>query len=229
MSIRIPNNGIENRGWFKKGVYNGFGFQKGQISSRKGVKLSEETKKKMSLSKKGKHASPKTEFKKGIYVGFGFKKGMISLNKGKKGIFKHSEEYKRKLSERMKGNNYRKGKKDTDATKKRKRDAKEGNKNPNWKDGITPENLKIRHSLETRLWHKACFERDNFTCQKYGTSGGKLQVHHINNFADFPELRFSIDNGITLSERAHREFHHIYGRKNNTQEQLDEFLNNDRI
>jgi len=33
-----------------------------------------------------------------------------------------------------------------------------------------------------------------------------------------------IDNGITLSEKAHREFHKKYGIKNNTNEQLEEFL-----
>ena len=99
-----------------------------------------------------------------------------------------------------------------------------GNKCHTWKGGVTPENMKIRHSLEMKLWRKSVFARDNFTCQKYGTKGGKLIAHHVNNFADFPELRFALDNGITLSEKAHREFHQIYGRKNNTKEQLQEFL-----
>lgn len=99
-----------------------------------------------------------------------------------------------------------------------------GDKNVNWKNGITPENEKIRKSLESKLWHRACLERNNFTCQKYLIRGGKLRVHHIQNFAQYPELRFAIDNGITLSEKAHREFHKIYGKKNNNKEQLEEFL-----
>ena len=96
-----------------------------------------------------------------------------------------------------------------------------------WNKGLgnSTENHIIRTSLDYILWRKSCFERDNFTCQKYGVSGGKLVVHHINNFADFPELRFAIDNGITLSEKAHKEFHKLYGNRKNTREQLIEFLN----
>jgi len=226
MPIGIPNNGTDNKGWFKKGVHNGFGFKKGMISFNKGIKLSEETKKKISTSKKGKHSSLKTEFKKGNVPINPFKKGMIPLNKGKKGVFKRSEEYKRKMSERMKGNSYLRGKKFTDETKDKMREARRGDKNPNWKGGITPENMQIRHSLEMRLWRKTCLERDNFTCQKCGQWGGKLQIHHINNFSDFPELRMITTNGIVFCHKCHNLFHKIYGKRNNTKEQLDEFLNN---
>ena len=38
------------------------------------------------------------------------------------------------------------------------------------------------------------------------------------------DLTLDIDNGITLSESAHKEFHKIYGKKNNTKAQIDEFL-----
>lgn len=91
-------------------------------------------------------------------------------------------------------------------------------------NGISSEREKIRRSVETIFWRKTIFIRDNFTCQKTGVKGGMLVAHHINNFSGFPELRFIIDNGITLSEKAHKEFHKIYGIKNNTREQLEEFL-----
>jgi hypothetical protein len=99
-----------------------------------------------------------------------------------------------------------------------------GENHPNWNDGITPINNKIRTSANGVMWRKAVLVRDNFTCQKYGVRGGVLCAHHINNFAEFPELRFAIDNGITLCEKAHKDFHHLYGVKNNTKEQLQEFL-----
>lgn len=99
-----------------------------------------------------------------------------------------------------------------------------GKKHSKWKGGAKTESLKIRQSFEYTLWRKAVFERDSFTCQKYGTVGFKLEAHHINNFADFPELRLAIDNGITLSKKAHNEFHKKYGKHNNTSKQLEEFL-----
>ena len=39
------------------------------------------------------------------------------------------------------------------------------------------------------------------------------------------QKRTAIENGITLSLKAHREFHKKYGFRNNTKEQLEEFLN----
>ena len=57
--------------WFKKGIIPTTAFQKGSIpwnKNKSGI-YSEEYLKKMSLDKKGKHFSPKTEFKKGERLG----------------------------------------------------------------------------------------------------------------------------------------------------------------
>lgn len=78
-----------------------------------------------------------------------------------------------------------------------------GKDNPNWKGGSTPINLQIRHSLEYKLFREAVFLRDNFTCHECNQRGGRLNVHHIKPFSLFPELRFAIDNGVTLCFSCH--------------------------
>jgi len=79
-----------------------------------------------------------------------------------------------------------------------------------------------RDNMET--WRRDVFERFDYTCQKTGARGGKLVAHHIFNWADNPSLRHDINNGIVLSNKSHRAFHKTYGIRNNTRQQLDEFL-----
>jgi len=143
---------------------------------------------------KGKHCNPKTEFKKG----HSFYKG------GEKGWFK-----KGCISQR----------------KNKKYIEISGNKHWNWKGGITPLHNKIRNSLEYKLWSDSVWNRDNNRCQKCSENRlEKLVAHHILNFAQFPELRFAIDNGITFCRKCHNWFHRVYGKKNNNLEQIYNFL-----
>jgi len=118
------------------------------------------------------------------------------------------------------------GRKSSEFTRTKSSKSHKGDKSYLWKGGLTEKNKSIRNSIEYRLWREAVFARDNWTCQRYRIKGGKLAPHHIQNFSQYPELRFAIDNGITLSDTAHQAFHNKYGRKNNTREQLIEFLNN---
>ena len=100
-----------------------------------------------------------------------------------------------------------------------------GSKNGNWNEGVSPENMKIRRSVEYRLWRESVYARDAWTCQKCkDNSGGNLNPHHILNFSEWIELRFVIDNGITLCTKCHNKFHKKYGVKKNTRSQLEEFL-----
>lgn len=100
----------------------------------------------------------------------------------------------------------------------------------NWKGGVTSENDKIRHSIKYKEWREAVFKRDNYTCQCCGDNKGhNLQAHHKYDFAEYPDLRFDINNGITLCDKCHNpnvigSFHHTYGTKNNTPEQLKEYI-----
>lgn len=101
----------------------------------------------------------------------------------------------------------------------------------NWKGGITPDSKLIRNSNDYKQWRDCVFARDNYTCQCCGKAGGKLQAHHLENFADNIDLRFDIDNGITLCFECHSpivkgSFHNLYGSKNNNSEQFKEFILN---
>ena len=105
-----------------------------------------------------------------------------------------------------------------------------GEKNWNWKGGVTPAQMKARNSYGYGKWRDAVFEYDDYTCQCCGQRGGKLNAHHINNFSDYENQRFDVNNGITLCENCHAfkikgSFHDIYGTKNNTPEQLEEYIN----
>ena len=56
-----------------------------------------------------------------------------------------------------------------------------------------------------------------------------LNAHHIKNWADNPDDRFDLNNGITLCEKCHSEFHRKYGKKDNTNTQLFEFLSDKKV
>ena len=79
-----------------------------------------------------------------------------------------------------------------------------GKDHPNWKGGISSINQIMRHSTEFKLWRKAIFERDNYTCIWCNQRGGELNADHIKPFALYPELRFAIDNGRTLCIKCHK-------------------------
>lgn len=73
-----------------------------------------------------------------------------------------------------------------------------GENSPHWQGGITPINTKIRNSVQFKDWAKIIKERDSYECQICGEKGGYLHSNHIKRFADYPELRFDKNNGITI-------------------------------
>jgi hypothetical protein len=67
-------------------------------------------------------------------------------------------------------------------------------------------------------------ERDGYTCQICkDNKGNNLVPHHLQGFANFKELRMVVDNGITLCNECHNEFHKKYSTHNNTKIQFCEF------
>lgn len=56
-------------------------------------------------------------------------------------------------------------------------------------------------------WRKLVFDRDSFICCMCHQVGGKLQAHHIKEWSKYEELRYNIDNGVTLCVECHKSFH----------------------
>jgi len=165
---------------------------KKMVESRKGYSPSEETRKKIGDANRGKIRSEE------------FRKKISEINKGRR----TSKETKEKLSKVMIGRiGYNKDKKLSEEAKKKLSENSKGEKNHNWRGGITPKDKCLRVTIEFRLWREAVFARDNWMCQDCGKRGGRLHAHHIKPFAKFPELRTSIENGITLCIECHKRKH----------------------
>lgn len=64
-----------------------------------------------------------------------------------------------------------------------------------------------RNSAAYRNWRHAVLARDGHTCQDCGYQDVRLHVHHLYPFAEYPELRTDIDNGISLCVECHGARH----------------------
>lgn len=85
---------------------------------------------------------------------------------------------------------------------------RQGEKNPCWRGGKTPEVKRIRNSGDYSTWRDTVFARDNWACQDCGDNkGGNLHAHHIFPFSEFEEHRFAIWNGTTLCTDCHQKCH----------------------
>jgi len=140
--------------------------------------FSQETKQKMSLAKKG--CIPWNKNKVGIYSDQTILKmrevklGKISPNKGRKASLE--------TIIKITGENHSRWIKDRTQLKKSDRHT----------DSAYSE------------WRKNVYRRDNFKCKINNLDcKGRIEAHHIFSWKDFPELRYNINNGITLCH-----FHH---------------------
>ena len=118
-----------------------------------------------------------------------FQKGYTPWNKGIKGENSHC--YKRKISIETKNRISEGIKKHFDKSGRKSKINQLARKNKNYQE-----------------WRKAVFKRDNYTCQKCGNNSG-LHPHHIKSFANFKDLRYEINNGITLCNICHGKIHGI--------------------
>lgn len=87
----------------------------------------------------------------------------------------------------------------------------------------------LRKTSEYRRYRKDVLEKDGYKCVICGVSDNN-EVHHIYPFASYPNFRFDVKCGITLCKNHHsvsepESFHALYGRYNNTPEQIEEYIN----
>lgn len=103
----------------------------------------------------------------------------------------------------------------------RKSAVRQGISVDEWKGFVSSPNRLARATLEYKNWREAVYARDDYTCQMCGKRGGRLHPHHIKTFAKYPELRFDVNNGVTLcAEPCHKktigheeEYEHLFFRQ----------------
>ena len=97
--------------------------------------------------------------------------------------------------------------------------GRRGLKSHMWKGGKNSINNQIRECYEYGQWRKACFERDNYSCQHCNQRGGILNVDHIKQLArlileyNITTMKsayscsalWNIDNGRTLCVPCHKQ------------------------
>lgn len=162
------------------------------------MKHTEETKKKMSASRKGKQN--KGTFKKGHVSRLGRPHTVATKEKMSKSHTNISEETREKMRIAQTG--------------------KKGSLASNWRGGVTPLYSLIRNSYEMRQWRSDVFTRDGFTCQECkDTTGGNLNADHIIPFIAIIKTfnlltledamscnrLWDINNGRTLCVPCHRK------------------------
>ena len=83
---------------------------------------------------------------------------------------------------------------------------------PNYEEEFEDEELG-RNSPEGVAWRNAVLNRDG-VCRCCGVDKPQhLEAHHIFSWKDYPDLRFNVDNGVTLCKWCHRKYNSYFGHK----------------
>ena len=112
------------------------------------------------------------------------RKGMNTWSKGRE----CSQEHRKKVSVSLIGNKRALGRKPW-----------------NYIEDRTLVNRQIeRNNPEYKQWRKQVWLRDNFKCKIANPDcEGKIEAHHILGWSSHPELRYQLNNGITLCHAHH--------------------------
>lgn len=69
-----------------------------------------------------------------------------------------------------------------------------------------PPGCEARKRPRVQGWRREVFERDGYRCTQCAATGS-LNAHHIKPWAQYPELRRVLANGVTLCQHCHRLAH----------------------
>ncbi len=208
-------NGEEYRKHYPNGFKGGMkaGYKMSEESkenmskSRIGMKFTKEHRENISKAKKGIKYNLSTEQRKKISQRMTGKNNCMKrkevrdkLSKSKKGK-KFSTEHKNNMS---KTNHMRR------FEDRKKHSAKlQGIPIGEWSGFKSDFNRRLRSGSKWKIWRELVFLRDNFTCQNSNCEycdnkiGVMLHPHHIKPLAQYPELAFKIENGITYCKEFH--------------------------
>lgn len=132
-------------------------------------------------------------------------------------------------------------------------EKRKGENNPSWNGGISSLQNYLRKSINP--WKRDSFINSNFTCDISGMNKNLIIHHkygfnlivketlqqtnlplyrNINKYSQDElsllsktclELHYKHGLGVCLNDKIHKNFHKLYGNKNNTPEQYEEFKN----
>ncbi len=145
---------------------------------------------------KGQHFSPKTEFTSERMMG-------NKINLGRH----HSKETIEKIRKSRIGKSSGMiGKKQSEETKRKMSLSHGGSGIPQYST------KRYYHKCDWRYkeWRSKVFERDNWTCQTCNKRGIPLEPHHIKGWTKYPELRYEVENGVSLCIECHRLTRKVY-------------------
>lgn len=145
-----------------------------------GIKRTKEFKEKCRINQIKRWQNP--EYRKKIIINFKKRKNALGKH------WKMSENAKKRISKALKGKN-----------------------SYLWQGGKTDKNKLLRCGYKYRQWRERIFKRDNYTCWVCEVRSGikekvYLHSHHIKRFANYSELRFKENNGLTLCKFCHRTY-----------------------
>ncbi len=145
--------------------------------------------------------------------------GHTPWNKGKKGIYSEETILKMRIGKLGKKGN-RAGVKASDETRKKISESKKGK--PSYKKGKEwiefrgenhPRWIKDRTQVKLdadrggplhKQWSRDVKNRDGWKCRIANSDcSGRMESHHILGWKEYPELRYQLNNGITLCHAHH--------------------------